>query len=63
MRVNDNPTLAERTLSWLILITVSSMVMFSGWKIGIIIDKYNKGVYNNYLPKSLIKKVEQDESV
>ena len=63
VRKEFNPSLAERTLGWGILMFICFMVMFSGWKIGIIIDKYNRGVYNDVLPPTLMKKVERDDSI
>lgn len=61
VRKEFNPSLTEKALGWGILMFICFMVMFSGWKIGIIIDKYNRGVYNDVLPPTLIKKVEQDD--
>lgn len=63
VRKEFKPSLAESTLGWLILLFICFMTMFSGWKMGIILDKYNKGVYNDVLPKSLNKKVIDDERI
>ena len=57
------PSLSEKALGWGILIFVCFFTMFSGWQIGIVLDKYNRGVYNDVLPKSLNKKVIDDERI
>lgn len=63
VRRNFEPSLPEIVLGWGILIFVCFMTMFIGWKLGIILDKYNKGVYNDVLPKTLIKKVIDNEGI
>ncbi len=57
------PSLSEKALGWGILMFICFMTMFSGWKLGIILDKYNRGVYNDVLPKTLIKKVIDNERI
>lgn len=63
VRKEFKPSLAESTLGWLILMFICFMTLFIGWKLGIILDKYNQGVYNDVLPKTLIKKVIDNEGI
>ncbi len=63
VRKEFDPSLAERALGWGILVFICTIIMYTGLNIGIIIDKYNRGVYNDVLPKSLIKKVIDDERI